>query len=92
MPGAGAKVAGAGQLPTIRYRGLKGEETVREILPLALVYPDHGVFVLALWRLRGDYRQFFAHALVEVATGAGSFAEDRLALLEGLAAHHRGRG
>lgn len=75
----------------LRYRDLKGDETVREILPLALVYPDHGVFVLAWCRLRGGYRQFFAHALLEVAPGAGSFAGERLALLEGLAAHHRGR-
>lgn len=77
---------------TIRYRDLKGDETVRDILPLALVYPDHGVFVLAWCCLRGGYRQFFAHALLEVVPGPGSFAEQRLALLEGLVAHHAGRG
>lgn len=77
---------------TLRYRDLKGEETLRDILPLALVYPDHGVFVLAWCCLRGGYRQFFAHAMLELAPGAGSFAGDRLALLEGLAAHHAGRG
>lgn len=76
----------------IRYRDLKGDESVREILPLALVYPDHGIFVLAWCRLRGEYRQFFAHAMLEAVAVPGSFAKDRLALLEGLAAHHRGRG
>lgn len=76
----------------IRYRDLAGEETQREILPLALVYPDHAIFVLAWCQLRASYRQFLAHALLEVAPAAGSFKDRRLALIEGLAAHHRRRG
>ncbi|MFT4151829.1 MAG: WYL domain-containing protein [Paracoccaceae bacterium] len=75
----------------IGYTDLKGQHTLRDVWPLALVYPDHGIFVLAWCCVRQDYRQFFAHAIDRVEPVAGGFTDRRMALLAGLVDHHRAR-
>lgn len=79
----------AGQPLRIGYTDLKGAQTTRVIWPLTLVYPPHGVFVLAWCCARQGYRQFFAHAIDHVAPEAGSFGDRRAGLLAGLVAEQR---
>ena len=68
----------------IRYGDLQGQMTERKIWPLALVYPDHGVFVLAWCCERQAFRQFFAHAIEELRELDGDFSDRRLGLLRGM--------
>jgi len=72
-----------------RYRDLEERETVRMVYPLALVHPPQGVKLLAWCGLRGEYRQFFVRQMRDVAPGAESFAEARMALLRGLVEKER---
>ncbi len=81
----------AGQPLRIGYTDLKGVRTVRVIWPLTLVYPRHGVFVLAWCCERQAYRQFFAHAIDHVAVVPGSFADQRVTLLAGLVSEQRAK-
>ena len=75
----------------IGYTDLHGNETLREIWPLALVHPDHGIFVMAWCRMRQDYRKFFAHSLAWVEPSGSSFATERPQLLAGLVAQETAR-
>ena len=75
----------------IRYTDLKGATTEREVWPLTLVYPDHGIFLLTQCQLRGGFRQFFAHAIDHATVLPGNFAEARPALLDELADFMDGR-
>lgn len=89
--GALAEAVALSRPLAIRYTDLRGEVTRREIEPLALVYPDHGVFVLAWCRMRQGYRQFFAHAIDAMQVLPGSFADRRQARLEAFLAEQVGR-
>lgn len=65
----------------IRYRDATGALTEREILPLALVYNDRCVTVLAWCVLRGDFRMFRSDRLEQIISGGKSFRPRRVALL-----------
>lgn len=67
------------------YTDLSGQWSEREVLPLALVHPPQGVKLLAYCEARQDYRQFFVRMMQGLAPRPGSFAADRMALLQGLA-------
>lgn len=75
----------------IGYTDLHGHETVREIWPLALVHPDHGIFVMAWCRMRQGYRKFFAHSLAWAEPSGSTFAAERTQLLAGLVAQETAR-
>lgn len=81
----------AAQALRIGYTDLQDRETEREIWPLALVYPAHGIFVLAWCRKREAYRRFFAHSVRRAVPAGTGFAAQRLALLQGLVADEAGR-
>ncbi|WP_413874718.1 WYL domain-containing protein, partial [Albidovulum sp.] len=66
------------------YTDLSDNESVRTVLPLALVHPPQGVKLLAYCEERQGYRQFFVRAMRDVTVQAGDFADERMALLEGL--------
>ena len=61
------------------------QQTQRLVLPLALVHPAQGVKLLAWCELAQDFRQFFVRAMRDLTPQPGSFAAERLALLQGLA-------
>lgn len=65
----------------VRYRDADGSMTERTILPLALVYNERVVTVLAWCRLREDFRMFRNDRLEQVTTGGASFRPRRVALL-----------
>lgn len=67
------------------YTDLSDNESARTVLPLVLVHPPQGVKLLAWCRAAEGYRQFFVRAMRDVTVQAGGFADDRLALLQGLA-------
>lgn len=67
------------------YTDLSGQRSDRVVLPLALVHPPQGVKLLAYCTARQDYRQFFVRMMQGLAPRPGSFAADRMALLQGLA-------
>lgn len=71
------------------YRDLDDRESVRTVLPLALVHPPQGVKLLAWCGLRADYRQFFVREMQGLSLGADRFAERRFALLQGLVQKER---
>ena len=75
----------------IGYTDLYGHETVREIWPLALVHPDHGIFVMAWCRMRQGYRKFFAHSLAWAEPPGSTFVAERPQLLAGLVAQETAR-
>ncbi|KGJ05687.1 hypothetical protein IT41_05635 [Paracoccus halophilus] len=66
------------------YTDLSDNETERRVLPLALVHPPQGVKLLAWCELAEGYRQFFIRAMRDLTPQPGDFAEDRIALLQGL--------
>lgn len=67
------------------YTDLADKQTQRLVLPLALVHPAQGVKLLAWCELAQDFRQFFVRAMRDLTPQPGSFAAERLALLQGLA-------
>ncbi|MDZ7909314.1 MAG: WYL domain-containing protein [Gemmobacter sp.] len=67
------------------YTDLSDQVSERAVQPLALVHPPQGVKLLAYCEARGDYRQFFVRAMRDLAPRPGGFAEQRMALLQGLA-------
>jgi predicted DNA-binding transcriptional regulator YafY len=67
------------------YTDLSDQQTERQVLPLALVHPPQGVKLLAWCEVAQGYRQFFVRAMRNAALRPGSFADQRLALLQGLA-------
>lgn len=66
------------------YTDLSGNQTTREVLPLALVHPPQGVKLLAWCETREGFRQFFVRSVTGLAVRPGDFSTDRLALLQGL--------
>ena len=67
------------------YTDLAGNQTERQVLPLALVHPPQGVKLLAWCEKAEDFRQFFVRALRDPSPQPGDFRQDRMALLQGLA-------
>ena len=65
----------------IGYTDARGETTTRRILPLATVYLDHAVMVLAWCALRQDYRKFMADRIVTVRLTDASFRPRRAGML-----------
>lgn len=65
----------------IRYRDADGSATERMILPLALVYNEQVVTVLAWCCLREDFRMFRNDRLERVTIDGASFRPRRVALL-----------
>ncbi|QHQ35912.1 helix-turn-helix transcriptional regulator [Algicella marina] len=65
----------------ISYRDKHGAVTERIIEPLAMVYFDCGLALLARCRLRQDYRIFRLDRIVSVQTTSDSFRPRRAAML-----------
>jgi predicted DNA-binding transcriptional regulator YafY len=66
---------------TIRYTDKSGELTERDIWPLAIVYFDNMLVVLAWCCLREDFRIFRAERITSVENAGASFRPKRVALL-----------
>ena len=69
------------QALAIRYLDRGGTPTERIILPLAIVYADRSLAVLAWCELRRDFRIFRPERMDEVALAGRSFRPRRAALL-----------
>lgn len=65
----------------IRYTDKAGEVTERAIWPLAIVYFDNMLVVLAWCCLREDFRMFRAERIMMVENAGTSFRPKRVALL-----------
>lgn len=65
----------------IRYMDEHGSATQRTILPLALVYTERRMVVLAWCRLREAFRMFRIDRIVEACAEGGSFRPRRASLL-----------
>ena len=65
----------------IDYIDRQGEPTARRILPLATVYLDQAVMVLAWCGLRQDFRKFMADRIVGVSAADESFRPRRAGML-----------
>ena len=81
----------ASQPVAFGYTDLDGNQTMRTVLPLALVHPPQGVKLLAWCAEREDFRQFFVRAMENPTLRPGDFGSDRMALLEGLLDKYSGR-
>lgn len=69
----------------ITYRDKQGAETARRILPLAMVYLDMQVVLLAWCCLREGFRQFIVPAILSARPTGESFRPRRVALLRACA-------
>jgi predicted DNA-binding transcriptional regulator YafY len=76
----------------IRYTDGAGAVTERTILPLAIVYLDRVMAVLAWCRLRGDFRMFRADRISGARPEGTSFRPRRAGLLRDYLAALRARG
>lgn len=65
----------------IRYRDLRDTVTEREIWPLAISYAERSLMLLALCRLRMDFRVFNLARIEALRPGDESFRPRRVALL-----------
>lgn len=65
----------------IAYRDKDGAETACEIQPLAIVYTERALTVLAWCLLRKDFRMFRLERLTAVAVTGARFRPHRAALL-----------
>ena len=75
---------------TLTYRDLKEAVTTREIWPLGLSYSENSLMLLAMCRLRMDFRVFHVPRIVSVSPGGHSFRPQRVALIREWAASGRG--
>jgi len=66
---------------TLRYGDRNGQLTDRSIWPLAIVYLDRTLVLLAWCCLREGFRQFVVERIVTVDAGGASFRPRRVALL-----------
>ena len=69
------------QALTIHYADKGNRMTERTILPLAIVYADRSLAVLAWCELRKDFRIFRPERMSQVALQGSSFRPRRAALL-----------
>ena len=65
----------------IAYRDQEGRETERSVLPLAIVYLDQALMLLAWCRLRADFRSFRVDRIQEMAVSEDSFRPRRVGML-----------
>lgn len=65
----------------ISYSDAEGRMSERRIYPLAIVYLDHRVMILAWCSLRQDFRKFIADRIVEARRTDESFRPRRVPLL-----------
>jgi predicted DNA-binding transcriptional regulator YafY len=65
----------------IAYRDQAGTDSQRAIQPLAIMYTDHALTVLAWCGLREDFRMFRVERISEVKRSGRSFRPRRAALL-----------
>lgn len=65
----------------LRYGDRNGQVTDRDIWPLAIVYLDQALVLLAWCCLRQGFRQFVLERILTVAAGGESFRPRRVALL-----------
>ncbi|WP_417269902.1 helix-turn-helix transcriptional regulator [Celeribacter sp.] len=65
----------------ISYCDAEGRRSERHIYPLAIVYLDHRVMILAWCCLRQDFRKFIADRIVEARRTDESFRPRRVPLL-----------
>ncbi|MBR9764851.1 MAG: YafY family transcriptional regulator [Rhodobacteraceae bacterium] len=65
----------------LRYQDAVGAMTERRIYPLAIVYLDHGLGVLAWCCLRRDFRKFLLSRMAAVTPADESFRPNRVRLL-----------
>lgn len=65
----------------IRYADSAGEVTERKIWPLAIVYHNHSLVLLAWCCLREDFRMFRVERIMKVEAMEESFRPKRVALL-----------
>ena len=77
---------------TIRYTNAAERATERRIYPLAVVYHERSLTVLAWCCLRGDFRMFRASRIAEVRPSDESFRPRRATLLRDYLARIAARG
>ena len=65
----------------IKYRDLEGTKTERRIYPLAVLYFERAVMLLAFCHLRNDYRKFHVTQIISAATLEDCFRPRRVQLL-----------
>ena len=65
----------------ITYEDRKGAETQRRVFPLAVLYFEYAVMLLAYCHLRDDYRSFHVTHIRDVRTLEESFRPHRVRLL-----------
>lgn len=65
----------------IDYLDKAERHSTREIWPLGLSYSDNHMLLLAMCRLRGDYRLFHVPRILALRQGGNSFRPRRVALL-----------
>ncbi len=75
----------------IRYEDRKGAVTQRRIFPLAVLYFEYAVMLLAYCHLRDDYRSFHVTHILEVQPTDESFRPHRVRLLNDHVAALRAR-
>jgi predicted DNA-binding transcriptional regulator YafY len=65
----------------ITYRDLEGTKTERRVYPLAVLYFERAVMLLAFCHLRKDYRKFHVTQIISAATLKDCFRPRRVQLL-----------
>ena len=75
----------------ITYRDLKEAVTRREIWPLGISYSEQTLMLLAMCRMRGDYRVFHIPRMMRVEAGTESFRPRRVALVRAYVEERRRR-
>jgi predicted DNA-binding transcriptional regulator YafY len=65
----------------ITYTDQEGASTNRTILPLAIMYTERSLTLLAWCSMREDFRMFRGDRIVSVADGGSSFRPRRVAML-----------
>ncbi len=75
----------------ITYRDLKKAVTQREIWPLGISYSEQTLMLLAMCRMRGDYRVFHIPRMMRVEAGTESFRPRRVALVRAYVEERRRR-
>ncbi|WP_417248531.1 helix-turn-helix transcriptional regulator [Celeribacter sp.] len=76
----------------ISYSDAEGRRSERRIYPLAIVYLDHRVMILAWCCLRHDFRKFIADRIVEARRTDESFRPRRVPLLRDHIAQLKAQG
>lgn len=72
------------------YTDLRGAVTTRNVLPVELVHPAHGILLLGWCELREAPRKFFVHAMEDLRLGEGDFTARRPSLIRAILDEHRG--